>query len=189
LLLTDIWASFLLAIVLSVLLRFTDSDDLLTSLVCSNFSHSNIFIRKNKLLFGEIMRMSAFYTWPVFWVWFLVHLNNNPRVDMCTPIWHISWFKVNQTLFIYLFKLAYSASWHLSSWYSLPSKKKLLHRNIISPTNNISLNCSIKLILNNIFYISNTCTVMVFSATFNNISVLLVEETGGPFEIHWPAAS
>ena len=37
--------------------------------------------------------------------------------------------------------------------------------------------------------------LMVFNATFNNISViswrsvLLVEETGGPGENHWPAAS
>ena len=30
---------------------------------------------------------------------------------------------------------------------------------------------------------------MVFSATFNNISVLLVEETGGPRENHRPVAS
>jgi len=37
--------------------------------------------------------------------------------------------------------------------------------------------------------------LMVFNATFNNISViswrsvLLVEETGGPWENHWPVAS
>jgi uncharacterized protein YrrD len=31
--------------------------------------------------------------------------------------------------------------------------------------------------------------VMVFNATFNNISVLLVEETGVLRENHWPAAS
>jgi len=30
---------------------------------------------------------------------------------------------------------------------------------------------------------------MVFNATFNNIAVLLVEETGGPVENHPPAAS
>ena len=30
---------------------------------------------------------------------------------------------------------------------------------------------------------------MVFSATFNSISVLLVEETGVPGENHWPVAS
>jgi hypothetical protein len=30
---------------------------------------------------------------------------------------------------------------------------------------------------------------MVFNATFNNISVLLVEETGGPGENHRPVAS
>jgi len=30
---------------------------------------------------------------------------------------------------------------------------------------------------------------MVFNATFNNISVVLVEETGGPGENHRPVAS
>ena len=30
---------------------------------------------------------------------------------------------------------------------------------------------------------------LVFNATFNNISVLLVEETGGPRENHWPVTS
>ena len=30
---------------------------------------------------------------------------------------------------------------------------------------------------------------MAFNATFNNISVLLVEETGVPWENHWPVAS
>ena len=33
------------------------------------------------------------------------------------------------------------------------------------------------------------CWVMVFNATFNNISVLLVEETGVLGENHWPVAS
>jgi hypothetical protein len=31
--------------------------------------------------------------------------------------------------------------------------------------------------------------VMVFDATFNNISVVLVVETGVPGVIHWPAVS
>ena len=30
---------------------------------------------------------------------------------------------------------------------------------------------------------------MVFIATFNNISVILVEETGVPGENHWPVAN
>jgi hypothetical protein len=30
---------------------------------------------------------------------------------------------------------------------------------------------------------------MVFNATFNNISVLLMEERGVPGENHWPVAS
>jgi hypothetical protein len=44
-------------------------------------------------------------------------------------------------------------------------------------------------------YFLNRVRVMVFSTTFNNISViswwsvLLVEETGVPEENHWPAAS
>jgi hypothetical protein len=37
--------------------------------------------------------------------------------------------------------------------------------------------------------VSWKCRVMVFSATFNNISVLLVEEIRVPKEYHWPVAS
>jgi hypothetical protein len=32
------------------------------------------------------------------------------------------------------------------------------------------------------------CGFMVFNTTFNNISVLLMKETGGPVENHRPAA-
>jgi hypothetical protein len=58
-------------------------------------------------------------------------------------------------------------------------------------TNNFPQNACIYLLTSKLF----VCCLMVFNATFNNISViswrsvLLVEETGGPGENHWPVAS
>ena len=45
---------------------------------------------------------------------------------------------------------------------------------------------SAKLTINKILLKMALIGFMVFNATFNNISALLVEETGGPGENHWP---
>jgi hypothetical protein len=68
-------------------------------------------------------------------------------------------------------------------WWSRPSA-------LFNRTNIIHMTTSVRMIKYNMF-----ACLMVFNATFNNISfiswwsVLLVEETRGPGENHWPVAS
>jgi hypothetical protein len=53
----------------------------------------------------------------------------------------------------------------------------------------VSTTCEILTGLIFLDYVQVRVRVMVFNATFNNISVLLVEETGVPEENHRPTAS
>ena len=53
----------------------------------------------------------------------------------------------------------------------------------------VSTTCEILTGLIFLDYVRVRVRVMVFNATFNNMSVLLVEETGVPEENHWPTAS
>ena len=79
-------------------------------LLNANSAIVQLYHGANKLIFSEMMMLSAlYYTKTLSWIFIvLAHWNNSPRIDTSLHSDTLSWFRANQSL-LFLLNAAYLA--------------------------------------------------------------------------------